>query len=99
MEGPTSELLKFDKIPIENKPLRVHYRPDKVVETVRGEAWVRHGASKRKLMPQSRSPRKVRSCAPRHRTRLRPIVTDSVTRLRRLIFRRLLFFGGRFSQD
>ena len=29
--------------------LRVYYRPDKVVETVRGEAWVRHGESKRKL--------------------------------------------------
>jgi ATP-dependent DNA helicase RecG len=29
--------------------IRVQYRSDKLVETVRGEAWVRHGESKRKL--------------------------------------------------
>lgn len=47
----------YKRVPILNKRdehdfvllIRVQYRPDKVVENVRGEAWVRHGESKRKL--------------------------------------------------
>jgi ATP-dependent DNA helicase RecG len=48
---------EYKRVPIRNKRgdedfvllFRVQYRSDKVVETVRGEAWIRRGESKKKL--------------------------------------------------